>query len=348
MAVTAVLALLVCEVFGHLAIRAVTGSFLWQARAREHFQIRGFARRVDDDRVFTAIPGFSGGGGNGWDIAFDEAGFRRTVAAAGGSARVVFIGDSVPFGWGVGDAQSVPSWFAALTSGMHLPVGEVINAALPSYSLHQAISRYDIEVAPKVNAGLVVLQIYDPATQFSLFGREWRPEDNWSTQNQKLERIRYKRTGLARALDYSSIAFAYRLVVPKNGRDPRLTHALDPADHATIEAFETRVSSELRAFAGRLAQQGSHLIVLPVVPNNPTALPKRLAVATAALNRGLRAGVDGVANAAFVDVAPALYAAAMDRVFIDDCCHLSPDGARIEAELVIAAAVERQMLAPAH
>src|SRR5262245_10138216 len=89
------------------------GYFLFQRRPSEVFNIRTFSVLTNDARGFTAIPDYANPNYLGWFLSFDQSGFRRgkQTESSSGQRNIVFIGDSVPFGWGVPDNSSLPSQF---------------------------------------------------------------------------------------------------------------------------------------------------------------------------------------------------------------------------------------------
>src|SRR5262249_52985582 len=127
-----------------------------------------------------AIPNYTNPSYYGWSVSFDAFGFRRgqQTASSSGQPTIVFIGDSVPFGWGVSDKGSLPSQFFERLQEHSISLG-VVNAALPSYALAQAVARYEREIYGRMVVDTVYLQIYDPASQLAARGSRWQPSDNW-------------------------------------------------------------------------------------------------------------------------------------------------------------------------
>jgi hypothetical protein len=127
-----IIAVVATDLVGHVYYRVRKGKFLWNtAGAFLVFQVRPLATFVDDARVVTLKKSFQFE-----DVKTDANGFRTTVGSYEGKARnVVFIGDSVPFGWGVPDELSVPSHFGRLLEKDAKTHIGVINAAVPSYSI---------------------------------------------------------------------------------------------------------------------------------------------------------------------------------------------------------------------
>jgi hypothetical protein len=62
----------------------------------------------------------------------------------------------------------------------------VLNAALPSYSLAQAVERYKKEFKDLQNLRFVYLQVYSPVPEYAIFGTEWETDYNWVNFPEKL------------------------------------------------------------------------------------------------------------------------------------------------------------------
>ena len=53
------------------------------------------------------------------------------------SNKIIFLGDSVPFGWGVNYEDSIPGAFEKINKKF-----TVINAAVPSYTIKQSVDKF--------------------------------------------------------------------------------------------------------------------------------------------------------------------------------------------------------------
>src|SRR5262245_49971306 len=117
--------ILVIEAVSQILFFMHKGYFLFQRRPSELFNVRDFSVVTNDARGFTAIPTYTNQNYEslvswfdsfrlrGWVLSFDSFGFRRgeQTESSSSQSNVVFIGDSVPFGWGVSDNSSLPSQF---------------------------------------------------------------------------------------------------------------------------------------------------------------------------------------------------------------------------------------------
>lgn len=173
------------------------------ALAPERSDIRNFNERVADERAFTLKPNFRDNRYGAWasvqgyKLHIDGFGFREgTHKTDVNCASVVFLGDSIPFGWGIRDEATLPSKFQDRVAAAGDPRC-VINAAAPSYSLFQAAARFEKEVAGRFPVDTVYLQAYDPASQVVLEGRGWQPDHNWATPRQPPGNPTWKRGSTA-------------------------------------------------------------------------------------------------------------------------------------------------------
>ena len=147
------------------------------------FRIRVFNEITNDERVFTLKKNISHiekrieTDNKSWELYTSGKGIR-----VGKNHKIrnkndfLFLGDSVPFGWGVNYENSLPSYFQNLNENFN-----IINGAVPSYALNQTIERFFIEFKDIDDLEYVYLQVIDPALHFSLLGDKWRPEYNWAT-----------------------------------------------------------------------------------------------------------------------------------------------------------------------
>jgi hypothetical protein len=320
------------ELVLHAAYGIKRGVPIWKT-AREEFSVRDYTVLTGDARVFTARKGADPG-----PLNFDANGFRHSDGhQEAQNGQIVFLGDSVPFGMGLKAEQTVPSALARRLEGRKLGV---INAALPSYSLRQAISRFRMEIAGRWKVRAVILQVYDPATQFAMFGRQWSLDDNWANQDAKLARIKDRKEGGIRSLlRYSAIYHLYRSLKPGKG-DPRLSFRLSQDDAQAIAFFKQQVTGELAGFLEELRASQARLFLLPIAHSNPQTLTPGLKLSTETLNAIYADFAQINPDAILIDQRPSLALRPREEMFIDDSGHLSPEGAEVQAD-VIAAALKR-------
>ena len=105
----------------------------------EMFNIRSFTEKTNDKRLYTLKKNFfsnetelDGTNTKDWEIYTSENGFRigKNDKIKLKKDKFIFIGDSVPFGWGLNHDQTLPFFFQKMNQEL-----TVLNGAIPSYSL---------------------------------------------------------------------------------------------------------------------------------------------------------------------------------------------------------------------
>ncbi len=323
------------EVMAHATYYVLNGHFLFQSSRLEKFNIRPFTKFVDDNRFVTLKAGFDGLVDESWHLTVDERGFRGdSVYSADGTPSIVFLGDSVPFGWGVLDNQTVPHAVGTILHDNHDPRG-VINAAIPSYSLGQAISRYELELSGQYDIDVLFMQIYDPVSQLSILGHKWKPGSNWT--NLSTSTKKYKEEPPL----FSKYLATTNLIVGKLGLHPAIIREkivfdtpYSPDDIETTKRFENYIDKQLDKFH-QLASKNAvrKIIVAPVtVPKlSRQSMGDGRRKAISVLNTSLQQFAQRHDNVVFFDSISLLDAYADSEVYIDDCCHLSQFGAEVIA-----------------
>jgi len=112
-----------------------------------------------------------------------------------GVSRVLFLGDSITFGWGVEEAESFPSLAAAKLTHAGVRGVEVINLAVPSFSSCASTARFKLEglkLKPDVACAVIVLandfgengrhHLYRRSPFFSRFGPQVLKTGLWARQ----------------------------------------------------------------------------------------------------------------------------------------------------------------------
>ena len=122
--------------------------------SKELFNIRNYIEKTNDKRYFTFKRNHSSEEINpytkkNWSIISSNERLRITkyddkityyLTEDNFEEKILFLGDSIPFGWGVNAEDSFPYILNKYNRKL-----SVINAALPSYSLAQAVERYKKE-----------------------------------------------------------------------------------------------------------------------------------------------------------------------------------------------------------
>jgi hypothetical protein len=309
---------------------------VWQRG--EQFGIRDFTIPVHDERIFTLRPGYRNDayaeGSAHYSLRIGDDGFRAGLThPSKSSGNVVFIGDSIPFGWGLDGNLTVPSNVQAMLDHDGAKLG-VINAAIPSMSMDQAVHRYIYEIAGRYPVDSIVLQTYDPVTQFTIFGREWNPGINWATSpRQSLDD--------AGLLKYSALYKVWSVIKDKmnSGKPDSTFETLDPDDQVAFGKFRKGIDATLDLLADKARGKVRRIILVPLtVPKASWAqMSRQRQKAITAMNATLKAYAAQHPSFAYVDLDTVFARLPDSQIYRDACCHLTADGAKREAQAIYSA-----------
>ena len=134
--------------------------------------------RDDPELLFGPRPGFQGFS-EGTEVVFNSAGLRDRelpFARPGGSTRILVLGDSVAFGFGVRGEETFSRLLEArLNAG---PGGryEVINAGVVGYNtVQERIMLQDLGLRYEPNLVVLVFVVNDLLDTFSIFDHQYQP-----------------------------------------------------------------------------------------------------------------------------------------------------------------------------
>ena len=175
--------LLLIEFFSFLIITFYP--IIFKLPHKNNFLVRDFTERVEDKRIVTMkknlklnnIKDYSNSN-LVYSIYTDHIGSRipRNDSNLKNNNKIfLFLGDSVPFGMYKEAEESFPYLFAVNNKNY-----KIINGAVPSYALPQAIARLDVEFIRIKNIKYIYLQIFDPVSQYALYQGNWSPTDSWA------------------------------------------------------------------------------------------------------------------------------------------------------------------------
>lgn len=328
-----VIALLITECLLHAAYRIKYGSFLWTRVKANQFNVRDFTYLVSDARYVTLQKNYNNsrylaGGVKEWDIHTDDYGFRVCSEQRNEyDERIVFIGDSIPFGWGINSNQSIPCKVEQLLREKHKSQ-RVINAAIPSYSLDQAVERYRIEIANSFKVNTLIVQTYDPISAFAFLGRDWKVSSNWTTLSPvyQMSPLRYE------CYRYSII---YHILDKTLFR--RSQEALDVNDMMSRDYYSQAVVGSLNRLNTYAAGVKKIVLISPVITSKKWAeLSPQHRYAIALTKDILKSFAMKNRRFIFIDAMEYLWKYNDDEgLFVDSCCHVSESGAQVEAELIV-------------
>ncbi|MEA3489700.1 MAG: hypothetical protein U9R44_05120 [Candidatus Omnitrophota bacterium] len=363
------LALLFIELAGHIFYRSVKGVWVWEVpKQHDIFNIRAFTELVDDGRIVTNSKNYNcvvsrnrvylreikEGEKGSWSVKTDSNGFRiGKNSYSTEKNNIVFLGDSVPFGWGIEGDQSVPSRFYELAMKDSPVRSGIINAAIPSYSLYQAGERYKYEIDGKFPVKYVILQIYDPSLQFVMWGRKWDRKMCWSSKDTLIsfedivrEQVGKRNFLLELIREHSFIYHAIYCLRLRLKKTEDMPLRLDLEDREAFEFFEKENISVLEDLHALIEKEDAVLIILPVNPERPLSSyapgafnnlgekQKKLLVSIDFLNDILRKFASTHADVYYFDIITRFEKMGRKGLFIDGC-HLSEEGAQKQAEFIL-------------
>lgn len=295
-------------------------------KATEIFNYSEFTYPTNDERYVSIKPNYITGNSNGWSISTDNYGFRIGKQKPSNVSNIVFLGDSVPFGYGVDSEDSVPSILHELLLNKGIDVG-IINAAVPAYSLDQSVQRYLKEIVNKFPSNVIILQIYDPVSQFVLMGREWEVSLNWTTFPRWYSHYQ------SDICNYSSLCYLFRRYIGEKKDD--MTDLLEIDDTIAFSNFKKSINESLNTLY-MAAVDAEKILLLPVtVPNKSWSnMSKEHRAAISVLNSTLEEYAHSSDKILYVDTVSLFKNHDDEIIFIDRCCHLSSKGAELQAELI--------------
>ncbi len=283
----------------------------------EIFNVRIFTELVPDERFVTMKKNYDlivKEETGTWRVTTNFFGTRVPPSFSSSSLltttpKFLFIGDSVPFGWGLDGEDSVANLLAQHHSGYIF-----INGAIPSYSLAQAVSRYEHEFRELQNVKYIYLQIYDPVSQYALFGGNWDENDNWTNFRAKVATLNCLGNLSEYKLNFFKLlSKAYFRFIGCN--------IFESTTSDSDERLARHVKYQLKRL---MLPLNAHLIVAPVTPSprGIKALNSWYLHALNIVNTALELSCHEL-ECSFIDTREVLIS---DSDFIDECCHLSRQG----------------------
>ena len=170
-----------------VSLLEIISFFLLKFDHTELFSVKNYIEKTNDNRVFTLKKDYD-------NDELDHLYEGRTFSIITSSERLriskknnlnikdktdkqkfLFIGDSIPFGYGVDAEESLPFYFQNYNKNLI-----VLNGAIPSYSIAQTVERYNKEFKDIKNIKYIYLQLLSPAPEYGIFGIDWQPSDTWA------------------------------------------------------------------------------------------------------------------------------------------------------------------------
>ena len=304
----------------------------------ELFQVRNFTVKTNDQRFFTLKKNLSLNildqvTKKRWTLfssnerlrisKFDEK-VTNYLNKDNNEIKFLFIGDSVPFGYGVDAKDSLPYIFQKYNKNL-----SIINGSIPSYSLDQSAERLSIEFNNLNNLKFIYLQIYDPVSQYAFLGTKWNENDNWSNfPSQVLRTLNLKKI----SLPLYGEPFFYNFFKKKLFRIKQKKVKENQYDINSDQKYENHINLVLNKIYNLIDEKKIHLIISSTnIPKySISAKSKSHLRALKILNSNLESFASKNKYVHFFDISKKLN---LDdkKMFIDNCCHLSNLGSELTA-----------------
>ena len=222
--------------------------WLWQEDA---FRVN-YIIPTDDNRRYTLRPDFYDKEQNMPINAWGERVTKQPFSEDAGQV-VVCLGDSVPFGAGIGNDDTYPVYLAETLAEQGYRYF-VVNAGVPSYNYKQSLERLKIEVFQHVKPEMVRVITFQAANDISLltyYREHWTPDLTWAD-------VRFNITPIPFS-DFLAIShyLSQWLSQPKGVQ-------ADYDQGAMLEATRTLLMEEL----GNLVSENDQMAVI-LLPVNP-------------------------------------------------------------------------------
>jgi len=329
--VVIVIFLVVGDIILQLGYRVVKGKFTWEVIFGHEIFVIDFLEPTGDERYVVPIKEYHRSRKMGLET--DKYGFRVGNGLPSTTEKnIVFLGDSVPFGWMLRGEETVPSLLGTFLkdSGDDRPI---INAAVPSYSLNQAVYRYVYDISTKFPVEGVILQAYDPAQSFYTLKHEWDVTRNWFTGASRGDMGAIRQfVRKDNPLRYSSWFYLYwrfsgfyfqSVYNTSSYSDEDILRYRDSISHSLSVLLEN--SSEVK-----------YTILLPIV--RPRQVLQKMsdveAIPIDILNETFYSFAQNNPKVHFLDTRPLFGNYSDEEIFLDYCCHLTALGAKLQAKLI--------------
>jgi hypothetical protein len=299
----------------------------------EMFIINSFTEKTNDKRIYTLKKNYfsletiiDGINDKNWKIFTSNDGFRieENYTIDSTKEKFLFIGDSVPFGWGVNYNETVPYFFQKKNLDL-----TVLNGAVPSYSLNQAVERFFIEFSQLENLKYLYLQVYAPAQIYAHFGTDWRPGDNWTTISKYILR-NYEFLNVK--IPFYGEPYTTSFIKKKVYRIQRKRLVEIKTSNESDKKYIDYLNKDLIRLNTFLNKKKIKLILSPInAPDSTTqTFNDQYKNSIILTNDTFKKFSNKNENVIFFDISKKLNS--NDENFIDQCCHLSKAGAILIAD----------------
>jgi hypothetical protein len=339
--------LLIGEFVLQVSYRIKNHKWLWENTA---FEVN-YIIPTKDKRQYTLKPDY-------YDIEhnmpIDKWGERITKQAESLESThnvIVCLGDSVPFGAGIGNNDTYPFYLAKELTDKGFKY-YVINAGVPSYNLNQSFERLILDVYNHVDVKdvkVITLQVSNDISLFMYYRENWTPELTWAD-------IRF---------NFHPIPLANKLAIPYNisqlMSQPK-GRSNTPLSDLIIEKISMLLQQKLTEL--RKTNPNAIVILLPSNPfyyqlansdrNSDLKFWDQYSGANSSLvedwdqnvrdfNSVLMDVSKNFKNVYFLDVREAMDKENRDNYFVD-FIHLSGEGSKYQAKIILELLIEKGLI----
>ena len=177
-----------------ISLLEIISFFLLKFDHTELFSVKDYIEKTNDNRIFTLKKNYDNDELDhlykGRTFSIITSGERLRISKKNNlnikdktdKQKFLFVGDSVPFGYGLDAEESLPFYFQNYNKNLI-----VLNGAIPAYSISQTVERYNKEFKDIKNIKYIYLQVASPAQEYGMFGVDWQPSDAWTFAEQVLK-----------------------------------------------------------------------------------------------------------------------------------------------------------------
>ena len=248
--------------------------------------------------------------------------------------KVIFLGDSVPFGWGVDYDQSIAGYFDEINDDF-----QVINASVPSYTPKQSITKFTNEFSEVENLKYIYISNFNPLDLYLIFGKKWDDNLNWTNYihyfSKDLFFFKYRRIPIWGEINFFKIL-----------RKIYVTKIFQFSKKKEYERTEISDKSFINYYTNQLNRleelnlENTKIFFTPILTplnlKNKDEIFNKIEKEKLNLINKINLNLQKLdsENLIFLDLVSLMKDYKIDEVFIDDCCHLSPFGAKKIADYI--------------
>ena len=239
------------------------------------------------------------------------------------SNKIIFLGDSVPFGLGVNYEDSIPGNFEKINKKF-----TVINAAVPSYTFKQSVDKFIEEFKNVKNINYIYISNFNPLDLYLMFGEKWDESLNWANHPKYFAQdiFFYKYKSLPIWGEISIFKILRKIHVIKFFEIPK--NKIYEKNSDTDKEFIKYTINELERLSKNI-HEDTIVIFTPIVSplnfykgNLEDKINNERLDLINKVNNSLK--LYNKNNFIYFDIIKTLNSFNEQDLFIDDCCHLTP------------------------